>query len=352
MCGLCIYRGDVLGSDYGGNAFVCESLTNLVTRRVLDPHGTTFVSRRSSQESDKEFLASGDHWFHPVNLATGPDGALYLADFYREFVEHPIYVADQKLRAEIDWRKGFECGRLWRITNKSRRTNATPQPPRLSRASAAELVALLAHPVGWRRDTAQRLIVERQSQIAVPLLQQQLRQSRSSLGRSHALWTLSGLNALTEQDLLVAFADPDPELRRQALRAISRPAFQNPSVVKSVVGMKRDKDPSVRFQLALSARQLPSNEANRLLTGLLDEEPSREMQFAVLCSSSAAPSWAILGNLLANEAWRKSPTAWQITILEQLAEQLAVRPSNQANLCVDWLQQQAPSSVTQQHSPF
>ena len=115
MCGLTIFTGDALGTSYAGNAFVCESLTNLVTRRQLQPAGPTFVSRRCDNETDREFLASTDNWFHPVNLATGPDGALYVVDFYREFVEHPLYVADEKLRAEVNWRNGAEHGRIWRI---------------------------------------------------------------------------------------------------------------------------------------------------------------------------------------------------------------------------------------------
>src|SRR6185436_134993 len=165
--GLTIFGGDALGSEYTGNAFVCESLSSLVTRRLLEPAGPTFVARRSAKEMDREFLASTDNWFHPVNLATGPDGALYVVDFYREFVEHPLYVADEKLRAEVPWRNGAEHGRIWRI----RRTDISLPPgerrPQLSRAPSPELVKLLGHPVAWWRNTAQRLLVERQDQTVV-----------------------------------------------------------------------------------------------------------------------------------------------------------------------------------------
>ena len=71
-CGPTIYRGDALGESYRGNAFFCESLTNLVQRRVLEPAGPTFLARRA--EPGKEFLASTDPAFRPVNVATGPDG--------------------------------------------------------------------------------------------------------------------------------------------------------------------------------------------------------------------------------------------------------------------------------------
>ena len=91
-CGLTIFRGTGLGPQYEGNAFVAEPLTNLVHRKILEPQGATFVARRG--EHEREFLASRDNWFHPVNLATGPDGCLYVADFYREWVEHPQFVPE------------------------------------------------------------------------------------------------------------------------------------------------------------------------------------------------------------------------------------------------------------------
>ena len=91
-CGPMIERGGLLPDAYHGNAFVCEPLSNLVHRRVLEPDGVTFVARRVEQ--GKEFLASSDPAFRPVNLATGPDGALYIVDMYRELVEHPQFVPE------------------------------------------------------------------------------------------------------------------------------------------------------------------------------------------------------------------------------------------------------------------
>ena len=85
-------RAACLPDRYHGNAFVCEPLTNLVHRRVLEPAGVTFIARRVEQ--GREFLASSDPAFRPVNLANGPDGALYVVDMYRELVEHPQFVPE------------------------------------------------------------------------------------------------------------------------------------------------------------------------------------------------------------------------------------------------------------------
>ncbi|HVJ83286.1 MAG TPA: PVC-type heme-binding CxxCH protein, partial [Planctomycetia bacterium] len=114
-CGNAIYRDDLLGAGYAGNMFVCEPLLNLIHRRRLESSGTTFIARRA--DAGKEFLAAADPWFHPVNVATGPDGCLYVADFYRQWVEHPQFVPE-KLRGSVDWRTGAGHGRIWRIRRK------------------------------------------------------------------------------------------------------------------------------------------------------------------------------------------------------------------------------------------
>ena len=197
LCGTTIFTGDALGAEYAGNAFICESLSSLVTRRLLEPAGPTFVARRSANELDREFLASTDNWFHPVNLSCGPDGALYVVDFYREFVEHPEYVADNNVRAETDWRHGAEHGRIWRIRRTHDKTTLAKRPPRLSKASSTELVDLLSHPVAWWRTTAQRLLVERQDHTVVSQLRKVVAEFPSPLARLHAMYVLDGLDPST-----------------------------------------------------------------------------------------------------------------------------------------------------------
>src|SRR5580765_4688198 len=212
LSGLTIFRGGALGAEYRGNAFVGESLLNLVHRRVLEPNRVTFTARRAEQE--KEFLASTDSWFHPVNFATGPDGALYVVDFYRRFVEHPDWVHGVALN-EVPWRMGAEHGRIWRIRNvKSRISN---RKPNLSRASWRELVKFLGDENGWWRDTAQRLLVERQERVARPAIEKMAHQASSPLGRLHALHTLDGLHALTPAVLLGALHDNSAMVREHAV---------------------------------------------------------------------------------------------------------------------------------------
>ena len=113
-CGLGIYRDDLLGKEYYGNAFTCEPVNNLVHRQILSADGVTFTSRRADEEQDCEFLASTDPWFRPVQARTGPDGALWVVDMYRYVIEHPIWIPPDTL-ATLDPRAGSAMGRIYRI---------------------------------------------------------------------------------------------------------------------------------------------------------------------------------------------------------------------------------------------
>src|SRR6266516_1749403 len=190
-CGPTVYRSEALGPGYRANFFVCEPVHNLIQRRRLLPKRATSVAERTGV--GKEFLASTDPWFHPVFTATGPDGCLYVVDFYRKYVEHPQWVADE-LKTTVPWRTGEEHGRIWRIRPKN--WKSTTARPNLSRAKSTQLAKYLASDNGWWRDTAQRLIVERQECSVAPALEKMARKSPSPLGRLHALYTLEGLDAL------------------------------------------------------------------------------------------------------------------------------------------------------------
>src|SRR5262249_51736424 len=141
-CGPTIFRGDLLPRIYGGNAFVCEPLTNLVHRRVLEPFGCTFSARRV--EVEQEFLASSDPAFRPVNTTTGPDAALYVVYMYRERVEPPDFVP-ANIRATVEFRRWHDRGRIWRVRSAGRESvgRILERRPSLSRSGTRELVNLL-----------------------------------------------------------------------------------------------------------------------------------------------------------------------------------------------------------------
>lgn len=114
--GITIYTGEALGPEFIDNAFVGDVGSNLVHRKlVLDVDGRRQpVARRPQDERESEFLRSTDNWFRPVNFANGPDGALYIADMYRETIEHPWSLPDN-LKEHLDLDSGSDRGRIWRV---------------------------------------------------------------------------------------------------------------------------------------------------------------------------------------------------------------------------------------------
>src|SRR6184192_782243 len=210
--GVTSYRGTAYPEKYRGNVFVCECAGNLLYRLQLTPDGSTFKAKRVDGQA--EMVASTDNWFRPVNFVNAPDGTLHVVDMYRENIEHPWSIPDD-IHAAVDLESGRDRGRLWRLTPP----NFTPRkPPRLGHATTLKLVATLENPNSWWRETAQRLLFERQDQSAVPALRKMVKRGRTAQARLHALWTLAGLNSLNDEDVLAGLEDQAAGVRENAVK--------------------------------------------------------------------------------------------------------------------------------------
>jgi putative membrane-bound dehydrogenase-like protein len=283
-CSLTFVPGGPLAAALGRSSLVAEPAQNLVHRDMWFPSGSTFVARRA--EEGREFLAAADAWFRPVNFAAGPDGALYLVDYYRQLIEHPEWGVTHHHHDSADLYRGSDRGRLYRITAVSQGRFAPPARwP--GDASAGELVAMLAHENLWWRRSAQRLVVDRQLTEAMPLLMRLFRESPVAAGRLHALWTLEGLDKLEPAVVREALDDPDPGVRENAIR-LSEPFLPGEArLAERLLAMTGERDPRVRFQLlcTLGGLRSPAARAARdrlLFAGIEDEW----MQVAALSASS------------------------------------------------------------------
>ena len=248
--GVTVYRGSAYPEEFQGNVFTAEVAWNLCSRRTLDADGVTFRCERPDQETD--FLRSKDNWFRPVNFVNAPDGTLHVLDMHREVIEHPWSVPEE-LKAKLDFRSGSDKGRIYRIAPPDFHM---PSTPRLGEASTLELVKLLASPNGWHRETAHRLLYERQDQTAVKPLRVMIRESDSALARLHAAWTLEGLQALRESDLQVLIKDVEARLRSHAVRLAESRLAESPSLREAVIALASDDDKRVRFQVAFSLGEM------------------------------------------------------------------------------------------------
>src|SRR5207248_3949425 len=212
-CGLGIYRDDLLGERYHGNAFVCEPVNLLVHRLLLSARDSTFSGRRAADEMASEFLAGTDNWFRPVQVRTGPDGALWVVDMYRYVIEHPRWIPPGDL-AKLDVRAGYDLGRIYRVRPAGR---ALRPLPRLDRLDAAGLVAALDTPNGAVRDLAGQMLRWRGDKSAAPGLEKLARGERPE-ARLHALCVLDGLGKLTPGLVRKALGDRHPGVCRHGVR--------------------------------------------------------------------------------------------------------------------------------------
>jgi putative membrane-bound dehydrogenase-like protein len=276
--GVTIYRGGAYPSDWYGQAFVGDGQNNLVHRRRLLADGVTFASERV--DAGTEVIRSPDIWFRPVNALNAPDGTLYFLDMSREVLESihiPLDVAKY-----LDFKSGREFGRIYRLAPPDFRS---PQPPQLSHASTAELVSMLESPHGWYRDTAHRLLFERQDATAVSLLEQLAMNSTFPATRLHALWSLAGLGQLDSRLLLAGMNDPHPAVQEHALRLAERLLDQHPRLLAKLVELADSPHPRLRFQAAFSLGESSSPAASAALTKLA-RQPTDDiwMRTAILSS--------------------------------------------------------------------
>lgn len=250
-CGPTIYRGDQFPEKYRGAAVIPEAGGHLIRLDLLDGDGAAIEARNAFGET--EWVASTDERFRPVCSRTGPDGAVYVCDLYRGIIEHVIfmmpYLRNQILSRGLD--KPIGLGRIYRIVHEGRPLGPRP---RLSRASNTELVGVLSHPNGWWRDTAQRLLVERQAVDVVGGLRNVAVAGDSGVGRVHALWTLSGLGRLDWATASAAAAADDPSVRSSAVRLACRTEDRpGPAAVFDWLRpLLSDRRPMVRLQMLLS----------------------------------------------------------------------------------------------------
>ncbi len=296
--GATIYRGDAWPSQWHGVAIVGDVGSNLVHRKKLEPDGVGFIGRRIDEKS--EFVSSSDIWFRPVQYANAPDGTLYILDMYREVIEHPASLPPV-IKKHLDLTSGRDRGRIYRVAPEGFKQ---PGLPKLGHASVEQLVAKLESPNGWYRDTAARLLFERQDKAAVARLEKLASESKSPLGRMHAMYALAGLDSLSEQVVLPRMADEHPGVREHAVRLAEKFASKSVAIRQKLVAMTDDGALRVRYQVAFSLGELPSSaERNAALVKLAKRDVNDGYVRMAVLSSLGEGAGAVLKELASDESF-------------------------------------------------
>jgi mono/diheme cytochrome c family protein len=214
--GLTVYRGTNFPKNWYGTGFSTEPSVNLVKAiKITEKDGK---QSGSHPLGEKEFLASTDERFRPVNAYTAPDGSLYLLDMYHGIIQHKTfqttYLRNQHLSRGLD-KPGLGHGRIYRIRSTSGKLEAKVD---IGALQGLPLVKMLMHANAWHRETAQRVLVEREDAQTIPLLAK-LAANGTPVARIHALWTLQGMGALKAEHLTAALKDKDPKVQASALWA-------------------------------------------------------------------------------------------------------------------------------------
>jgi putative membrane-bound dehydrogenase-like protein len=317
-CSVIVYRDELFGPHFANNSFVSEPVHNLVHREIMSPQGVSFTSRRAPDEQHSEFLASSDNWCRPTTIQTGPDGALWIADMYRQVIEHPEWIP-KDWQKRLDLRAGADKGRIYRVYPVWQR----PRPiPRLDQLDTAGLAAALDSPNGWQRDTAQQLLIRRHDPAVVPLLEKQAVESERPLCRLHALCTLDGLAALQPAILVRALKDSHPGVRRHAVRLCETRFGKAPELGSALLGLVVDPDVQVRMQLAFTLGEWRDPRAGEALGRLaLADAEGRFVTAAVLSSVRSENLDRLLLAVLSGRH-RETPPARMTETLLQMASRL------------------------------
>jgi mono/diheme cytochrome c family protein/glucose/arabinose dehydrogenase len=275
-----VYRGDRLPNDLIGDYLHGEVVARIVRR--LRPVKTDGLTQLKNVYPFSEFIRSLDPLFRPVDIAAGPDGVLYIADMYRGVIEGaPWAMKGTYLRQKIEQyqlHKILGHGRIWRLTYDGIAPDRTQ--PRMLNETAGQLVAHLAHPNGWWRDTAQQLLVLKQDRSVVPALERMVRTHSNLLARFHALWTLEGLGALDAALTRAALRDGEPRMRIQAIRA-SESLYKagDKSFAADWRALAEDTDTDVVIQAMLTMNVLKVPDAAATARSAMVSHKARGVQF-------------------------------------------------------------------------
>jgi putative membrane-bound dehydrogenase-like protein len=333
-CGGIVYEGDTYPGPYRGAYIAGNLLSNSLYWYKLDRRGSTFANRHAG-----DLLTAHDTWFRPVDCLVGPDGSVYVADWYDKRANHvdPVDTWDRS------------NGRIYKLEYWGTRP---PEYLPLSARSSAEAVNLLAHPNHWYACEARRILAERRDHSVVPRLRATALREKGQLALE-SLWALYVSGGFDDAiaDRLLDHANED--VRAWTVRLLADARKVSPALGARLAALaRREASPVVRCQLACSAKRLCGPDCLAIVCGLITHDEDVADPFIPLLLW-----WAIEDKAVSDRgavlALLESPAAWRRPLVQRyLVERLARRYAAEGTDCgletCARLLQVAPSAAERQ----
>ena len=273
IAGVALGESTTFPQVYQDSAFLCNVVTSRVNRNRLRHVGSSVIA-----DEEPDFLVSGDPWFRPVDLQVGPDGSMYVADFYNRIIGHYEVPLDHPGRDR-------NRGRIWKVTydgSTNRRDDTSiraSRPPNcdISLLSMKDLFSALdTYPaiVGWK--IVDRLTDQFGSE-AEPLARVTLANSPSATVRCYSMWVLARLNALTFTEWQSASGDSAPLVRAHAFQVVQSFPSRFPNVAPELQQGLLDPDARVQRAAVMAATQIVSEELPAPLVTLARWIPAEDI---------------------------------------------------------------------------
>ncbi len=265
IAGIAYYAADHFPPAFRDCAFIGDVVTHNIVQFRVAWNGAT------PKASLEYFLKCDDPWFRPVDIVLGPDGALYVADFYNRIIGHYEVPLTHPGRDR-------QRGRVWRIVYRGPDGKGKPVAPRTdwTKASVEELIQDLAHPnLTVRFKATQQLVAREDRQVEAEVLRL-MQPGSNPFQRMHGLWILERRHALDDQTLAAAAQDIDRGVRVHAMRVMTERAALSPALQELAVTGLRDTDALVRRCAADVLGRHPTTGNMRPLLDLCETTPAED----------------------------------------------------------------------------
>ncbi|HLJ11711.1 MAG TPA: PVC-type heme-binding CxxCH protein [Planctomycetaceae bacterium] len=320
--GAVIYQGGAFPERFNG-ACICPHTRHSACRwTTIETRGSTFVTRHAG-----DFVTSEDIWFRPVDMTVGPDGAVYIADWYDYNISH----SSPKNRSE--WYQPSRLdGRVWRVAPPGLAPVASNSFD-LSQKTSAELIELLSHANDWYAREARRILAERCDHSVIPALSAMALESPDQRLALEGLWSIYVTAGLDGQLAAKLLESPHEYVRAWTIRLLGDAHIIAPGLHKELVRLAYD-DASVvvRMQLACTAKRLPASETIPIVAGLVRHaEDVDDVQMPLLIwwaieDKSISDTPLVLKLVESQESWRLP--VMNRAIIERLSRRFFSEGSN------------------------